>query len=311
MIVADRKVMLIGGRNQLDKFYEHRDGRPYLDRDLLIEGSLAAAAGDYFDRLWCSPLLRDVAVSSLRQPASLRGPFLRTRSAQRRQGQQAMDAVLASALRPGTCQWPEPFHVPESRLALFTDRIEERKTSSPWLGNLTGILDGARREIWIETPWIVLTGSVRAALQRAADRGIAIHVITNSLPACRDYMVFAAHELSCHELTRMGARVWLMPGPASLHSKTIVVDRTVAEVGTFNLDPRSEFINRETMVHVVDRDFAGHVVGVMEEHRRQAHPFDHCAGRCLERSNRTPMNILKRAGVPLMRLFLPLYRATL
>lgn len=312
MLVADRKVMLIGGRNQVEKFYEHRSQAPYLDRDLLIRGSLAAEAAEHFERLWTHPMVREVSpakTAKLRIPSFQ--PAFQTRNWKRRRGQQTLNEALLHLSQNGATSPSQRFEIPPGRLHLFFDPIMKDDTGSPWIPHLAKMMRTARREVWIESPWVVLTDSVRAMLREARSRGLTVSVVTNSLPACRDYMVYAAHEDSCRELADMGVKVWLMPGPASLHSKTVVIDQRFVDVGTFNLDPRSEFLNHESMVHVDDATFARSLLAVIESHRRQAHPFEHCEGLCLELRIPRPANLLKRAGIPLMRLLLPLYRDTL
>jgi phosphatidylserine/phosphatidylglycerophosphate/cardiolipin synthase-like enzyme len=56
------------------------------------------------------------------------------------------------------------------------------------------------------------------------------------------YLTFRRH------LVLMGAELHEYKGPATLHSKSALVDGKIAMVGSYNLDPRSENLNTEIMV---------------------------------------------------------------
>jgi putative cardiolipin synthase len=49
----------------------------------------------------------------------------------------------------------------------------------------------------------------------------------------------------------------------SLHTKAAVIDEKIAVVGSFNLDPRSNYINTETSVIVHDEKFAKALASVL------------------------------------------------
>jgi putative cardiolipin synthase len=55
-------------------------------------------------------------------------------------------------------------------------------------------------------------------------------------------------------------------GPAfSLHSKSLVVDRSVVYIGSFNLNLRSTYLNSETALIVSSPELAAQVASSMEE----------------------------------------------
>lgn len=317
LLISDRGAMLIGGRNHVDLFYECISDFAYFDRDLLAQGAVAKHTADYFDRLWNYPMVDPCEPRKIHPDPkrSLRTPgdgWLRTASAARRKGQRLLDQALETNLSFKVPPSRSPvFEVPADRIRVMEDQPLKQGRPSQWLGDLIELFDQAQKELWIESPWVVLTEATRGALQRARARGVSVHLVTNSLPACRDILVFAAHERDCRELQRLGVEVWQMPGVTSLHGKTIVADGRIASIGTFNLDPRSENLNREMMVEVRDGRFASHLVELIKIHRAGAHPFSHCEGRCLERQHPSFSIRLKRAAMPLFRCLLPVYRSHL
>jgi len=54
---------------------------------------------------------------------------------------------------------------------------------------------------------------------------------------------------------------------AALHAKSLVVDRRLAYIGTYNLDPRSENLNTEVGVSIHDAAQAGAVADAIETDR--------------------------------------------
>lgn len=53
-----------------------------------------------------------------------------------------------------------------------------------------------------------------------------------------------------------GANVFEYQGPGSTHGKSGIFDEQISVVGTFNIDPRSSYINTESMIIVDSTEFA-------------------------------------------------------
>lgn len=118
--------------------------------------------------------------------------------------------------------------------------------------SLLQALAGAERELLIQTPYFVLTKPALAAFAELARRGIRITVITNS-PTSADNA--ASQALFVDEWPEVMARVptmrlFVLEGPRLLHAKRMVLDNTLAMVGTYNLDPLSARINAEVLAAI-------------------------------------------------------------
>jgi putative cardiolipin synthase len=85
----------------------------------------------------------------------------------------------------------------------------------------------------------------RRGLQQALRRGVAVRITTNSLGSTDNPLPQAGYVGKKKDLVREGVELWEYQGPACLHAKAAVIDREQVIVGTFNLDPRSEFLNSE------------------------------------------------------------------
>ncbi len=102
----------------------------------------------------------------------------------------------------------------------------------------------ARRRILAVTPYFVPDDSLQMALTLAARRGLQVDLV---LPRRSNHrLADVARNRALRELWAAGAHIWL--APHMVHAKAIVIDDTLALVGSANLDARSLFLNYELMV---------------------------------------------------------------
>lgn len=117
---------------------------------------------------------------------------------------------------------------------------------------LLEMLYSARSNIYIQTPYFTPDDSFLDALRIAAGSGVDVRLM---LPALSDH--FFVHAATCgyaRQILDSGVRVYLYKG--FLHAKTVVFDRSVASIGTANVDYRSFSLNFEINAFIYDRDFA-------------------------------------------------------
>jgi cardiolipin synthase len=131
-------------------------------------------------------------------------------------------------------------------------------------------LSTARKRAWIETPYLIPDEPLEAALRVAELRGVDVQVI---VPRHGDSkLVTAASHTYCESLVKAGIHIFEY-GPPMLHAKTMVVDETVAVVGTANLDNRSFRLNFEVAAAFYDREVVAHLSRRFEEDRAACKPF--------------------------------------
>src|SRR5690606_34280136 len=123
---------------------------------------------------------------------------------------------------------------------------------------MTRLLQSAREEVLIVSPYLVLSKEAVAELAEAGARGVAITVLTNS-PLSSDNALSQAFFLEQWPelLARVpGLRIYVVDRPGTLHPVVAVFDRRVTLVGTYNLDPISMQVNSEIMAAVWSEEFA-------------------------------------------------------
>jgi cardiolipin synthase len=117
---------------------------------------------------------------------------------------------------------------------------------------LLGLINGARHELVLTTPYFVPDDAMLRALRGAAGRGAQVELI---VPAKVDStLVRHASRSYYDDLMDAGVRIRAFRG-GLLHTKSITVDGEMAMIGTANLDMRSLWLNYEISLFVYDAAF--------------------------------------------------------
>lgn len=104
------------------------------------------------------------------------------------------------------------------------------------------IIHSAKREIYLQSPYLIPDESMLCALKLASLSGVDVKIM---IPAVPDHkVVYWASFSYLGELLDAGVKCYLYE-KGFLHSKTIVADGRVASVGTANIDIRSFKLNFE------------------------------------------------------------------
>ena len=112
-------------------------------------------------------------------------------------------------------------------------------------------IDLAKERLWIASPYFVPDDTTLNALKLAALRGVDVRII---LPNQPDHLLVYLCSFSYYaELEEVGIKVYRYRS-GFMHQKIILCDRTIAGVGTTNLDNRSFFLNFEAMTFAVKSD---------------------------------------------------------
>jgi putative cardiolipin synthase len=129
--------------------------------------------------------------------------------------------------------------------------------------NIVRYIDGSRREIVIQNPYIVLTPRAEAALKRAARRGVPILVHTNSPQTSDSFpteaMLYRDWRSILRDIPTM--RIFAMVNRGQLHGKNFAFDSEIGIVGTYNFDFLSEKVNSEVVAVVKSPEFSKELRG--------------------------------------------------
>ncbi len=108
----------------------------------------------------------------------------------------------------------------------------------------------AQKTIYIANSYFVPPRRLRKHLKAAAARGVRVVVVTNSLGSTDAWWMYYASLNYYKELIGAGIEVYQYRGNETLHAKTMLIDGTLATVGSYNLDPRSAASNSEAIVTI-------------------------------------------------------------
>lgn len=261
--IADGRVLIAGGRNIGDAYFDAAQNTNFHDIDVLAVGACVAAAQAVFDRYWNSdPALPIRQLHKIRQISRPRWSRLAVRLERHKSSPNAarLHAHLAAqhgAMRIGGAlplHWSEGVEViadpPEKAAGLLRQH---------WMGEqINSLLLAARDSLLIASPYFIPGATGARTLAALVSAGRRIHILTNSLAATDVIAVHGAYARYRKALVAAGVALYeLKPEPkrhraslfgsrtASLHTKAFVIDGELGFVGSFNLDPRSRSINTE------------------------------------------------------------------
>lgn len=129
------------------------------------------------------------------------------------------------------------------------------------------IINQAKINIRISTPYFLPPGAVATSLIAAAQRGVVVDVV---IPRDSDHPVISwATEANLNQLLKYGCRVWLSGAPFD-HSKLCVVDDGCLSVGSANWDVRSLRLNFEMNIEIYSKELAEKIIAAFESKKKNS-----------------------------------------
>lgn len=291
LIVVDGERYITGGRNLAEAYFGLAK-KNYVDRDVYVEGESAVDADAHFEELWTS-----------KHVARLR---VRVSAKERRRAAERLDHVMEE-LRRG-----------ESFVQVDTGRDWSdgalRALNVRFLHDPTGegtrvgtrvaeLFESAQSSIVIESPYLVPSKPMRALLERKRAEGVRVQIITNSFRSTDGLLPYAGYLKYGRPLVRAGIDVREYKGPDMLHAKSAIIDGRIVVIGSYNLDPRSHYLDLEAICVAEDEELARRLLGAIEGHVQNAWKVD---------TRHTPrMPAAKALSLGAMRLILPLVEGQL
>ncbi len=297
--LVDGRLAVTGGRNMADEYYDYDHAYNFRDRDALVLGEAVKAMRASFERFWDSPL--SVPVEELYDGLGLMQKHVTVKDAEVQQVYRELHAYAgapenyAPAVRAAIDAVPRAF--PQLARELVWGEVEFISDTPGKNGQRLGLggggltsaalarlVDEAREEVLIQSPYLVLSDEAVELFGRARARGVRIHISTNSLASTDNLQAFSGYRSQRRKLLKMGLQIReYRPDPAvqrevmqryaaledrapvfALHAKTLVVDARAVYIGTYNLDPRSENLNTEVGVIMQDAALARAVRAAIE-----------------------------------------------
>ncbi|MEP1214398.1 MAG: phospholipase D family protein [Marinobacter sp.] len=283
--VVDSAAGIVGGRNIGDEYFGFHAGRYFRDRDVLAIGPVVDGMTENFQAYWNNrwaypvsalypevPAEGDVAeaLERLRRLARTQSDVPAPTPAGRAQGRSMLADLLEQlTIAPGELVFDAPFETME----------EPAETPKRSARTLQQLVHAADQEILIESAYLILAEEQLKLLDVGDRNELMVAALTNSLATndlvtnhagyarWRRYML--EQGIRIHELKpdAEACQQWLekdgfcSTGQVSLHSKSVVFDRSTLVVGSFNVNLRSIYLNGETVLIIHSPELAEQVAG--------------------------------------------------
>jgi putative cardiolipin synthase len=272
--IADNRVAVAGGRNIGDEYFGASDEVNFVDLDFAMIGPVVRDASASFDKYWNSPSaypmeMLDPDSVSAAALEKLRA-YLIGRAEAGDQGRYAQalrqdDAIKRMVGGDWPLQWATRYQfVSDDPLKISMDKKDAQRSHVGT--SLLPMMKGAQRDLSIISPYFVPGDEVTEGFTAMAQAGRAVRILTNSLAANDVAAVHGGYSRYRKPLAEGGVQLWeLKPlkgstsnsglfgsSGASLHTKAFAVDDDTLFVGSYNLDPRSTWLNCEQGIMVED-----------------------------------------------------------
>lgn len=310
VMIVDGAVLITGGRNVENTYYNCSPGLNFRDRDVLVTGPVVREAAAAFADFWnykhtvASRELADVgaAIAANRFPRHLAREDWALGELFDGLRRDADDAAVIARRFVAALE-------PLRRAEFVSDQPGKSRgyfsRTSRITRKLGDVVGTAQERITIQTPYLVLSRPAQDLLHTLREKhpALVVRVCTNSFASTDNVAAYSAnyrlrndyiewlklqvYEFKPHPATlpailpqydvlaerarRKDARA--EPPFLSLHAKSLVVDDRLAFVGSYNLDPRSENLNTEAGLLVEDEAFARRLRSVIDRDMQPANSW--------------------------------------
>jgi cardiolipin synthase C len=288
MFVADNAFAVFGGRNIGDEYFMRSPERNFVDLDILAAGPVVQALSASFDTYWNSEYA---------YPIDLVLPT----AAGRAERQAGFAAALGATAPPPPDRTVPPRYRPYVKvpadldagwLRLVAAHAELRadpldKAAGTRLSSRSGTVRGfvgeftraARTEAVSISPYFVPGDGGMETITMLGKRGVRMRVLTNSLAATDEPVVYAGYQRYIVPMLQNGVEIYeLSPSlvrqrarlgrfgdsTGMLHAKILVIDRARLFISSLNIDGRSERYNTELGVLIDSAELAEDVLEMLD-----------------------------------------------
>jgi putative cardiolipin synthase len=292
---VDGRIVITGGRNIADEYFDYDHDYNFRDRDVLLLGGVATRVQAVFDQFWNDPLSRPVGElarsDALPADYAARLQWLHQYACnpanywpQVRARLDSIPVAFKGVVASGALQWLDS--------ATYISDVPGKNDGSQGLGGggatldaLLNLVQHAHTSIAIQSPYLITTDLGQSVLRDAVNRGVKVRILTNSLASTDNLEAFSGYQRDREALLRTGVRIFefrpdaaerttIMTGALAttlvhspifgLHAKSMVIDGHITVIGTFNLDPRSANLNTECITVLYSDQIAASVLAGME-----------------------------------------------
>ena len=267
---VDNQVTIVGGRNLADEYFQSGGKAEFIDEDLLAIGAVVDDVSDGFDEYWNSQEAIPVNAFNSMVPYS-------TLEDSTREGREYIEQHRDSAFLKSVDD-QLALQLTDAKLALipanayvvldYPDKIRKllKRPASITSVILQQMVARAKSELVIISPYFIPEKQGVEFFGNLVGKGVRVVIVSNSLASTNHTSVHAVYARYRKPLLERGVELFELRAQVessnvatklTLHSKVAAVDRQRVFVGSFNLDPRSLYLNTEMGMVVDSEEVAG------------------------------------------------------
>ena len=277
LILVDAEHYITGGRNLGEVYFDLAATKNKKDRDIYVRGHSARTAQSYFDDLWNSSevtvaphepytkenMARGYCENPARSPGRCNKKFEQRHAKVQAEIKLLEEAVTRTKSHPiyqdsVVDQTPYLMDIPDDQIEFVHDPVEgENRHVNDVLDQVALDADG---EILVQSPYVVPDRSLFELFELKKAEGVPITFVTNSSKSTVNIVAQAGYQRYRKRMLDAGASFVESSGTYMLHAKSLVArskdGSCVGGIGSFNIDPRSGYLNTETYVLIRNCEFA-------------------------------------------------------
>lgn len=301
-IIADEKLVLIGGRNIGDKYFAPKWYKDPVtrDRDVLIYGqsdsSVVNDISSYFEQVWSSKFSKKVLPRVLpigKNVRKLKSNLVKKEFETLKKKNKdffANKLDLKEITR-------------ETNKISFIHNPIEAFTKEPWvLYELLKLIDQSEEEVFLQSPYVLPR---RQILKDLIDINLLkeknIKILTNSIYSSPNIPGFAGY-LKYRPGLVSHTDLYEIQSSDSIHAKAFLIDGEILGIGSFNLDPRSFNLSTESMVVIHSQDLISDFKGLVENDLELSKKIDNPTRLYYKKPPRLKIFIIRLASLILYPL---------
>ena len=281
---VDDVLSIVGGRNIGDEYFDLSNEINFRDRDVLTMGKVVSeiqtSFGNYWNSRWSYPI--NLLADNIKQQHWLQNktsaPDFKHYPALP-EGRLNAHHFLQTTL--GKMTWVQAHFISDRPVPLDIADTSEPMATAQLLGQLA---KQSQQEISLESAYLIFDDRQLAGLKALVDKGITIKALTNSMASndlATNHSGYAARrkgmlenglklfELKpdtglCVKSTKYLSKC--APNIAyGLHAKSIVFDKKIAVIGSFNFNLRSTYLNTESILIIENQKIAHNLAKDIEQ----------------------------------------------
>jgi len=144
---------------------------------------------------------------------------------------------------------------PADRVTFVSNPISRVNQEPICLQVLLELSENAGERIYLQSPYTIPSRRMRNLYRNYDIDASTVTLLTNSEVSSPNLLGISAYMRHRPKILEGNVNIYEFNGMGSIHAKSAIFDDSTSVVGTFNIDPRSSYLNTESMVVIESKPF--------------------------------------------------------